>query len=143
MKNKISDKDLKDWKKFIESKDKVQNKDLNNNVKEKTLIEKTIDLHGHSLEEANQKIKGFIEESYLMNVSKIYIITGKGSRSKNKKDDPYQSLDLGILKHSIPEYIKNNTELMKKIKKIDFESINSPTLGSFHIILKKKKYDEG
>ncbi len=137
MKNKISDKDKKDWKKFIESKERVQNKDSYNYEEKKISIEKTIDLHGYSLDEANQKIKEFIEKSYLESVSKINIITGKGSRSKNK-NDPYQSSDLGILKHSIPDYIKNNIELMKKIKKIDFQSINSPNLGSFYIILKKK-----
>ncbi len=137
MKNKISDKDKKDWQKFIESKERVQNKDSYNNEEKKISIEKTIDLHGYSLDEANQKIKEFIEKSYLESVSKINIITGKGSRSKNK-NDPYQSSDLGILKHSIPDYIKNNIELMKKIKKIDFQSIKSPNLGSFYIILKKK-----
>jgi|TARA_B100001741_G_C16287309_1_gene475170 DNA-nicking Smr family endonuclease len=137
LKNKISDKDKKDWQKFIESKERVQNKDSYNNEEKKISIEKTIDLHGYSLDEANQKIKEFIEKSYLESVSKINIITGKGSRSKNK-NDPYQSSDLGILKHSIPDYIKNNIELMKKIKKIDFQSINSPNLGSFYIILKKK-----
>ncbi len=137
MKNKISDKDKKDWQKFIESKERVQNKDSYNNEEKKISIEKTIDLHGYSLDEANQKIKEFIEKSYLESVSKINIITGKGSRSKNK-NDPYQSSDLGILKYSIPDYIKNNIELMKKIKKIDFQSINSSNLGSFYIILKKK-----
>tara|TARA_B100000131_G_C18053897_1_gene587575 strand:+ start:813 stop:1226 length:414 start_codon:yes stop_codon:yes gene_type:complete len=137
LKNKISDKDKKDWQKFIESKERVQNKDSYNNEEKKISIEKTIDLHGYSLDEANQKIKEFIEKSYLESVSKINIITGKGSRSKNK-NDPYQSSDLGILKHSIPDYIKNNIELMKKIKKIDFQSIKSPNLGSFYIILKKK-----
>ena len=137
MKNKISDKDKKDWQKFIESKERVQNKDSYNNEEKKISIEKTIDLHGYSLDEANQKIKEFIEKSYLESVSKINIITGKGSRSKNK-NDPYQSSDLGILKHSIPDYIKNNIELMKKIKKIDFQSIKSPNLGNFYIILKKK-----
>ena len=56
-------------------------------------------------------------------------------RSKNI-NDPYQSSKLSILKYSIPEYIKNNSELMKKIIKIDFESVDSPSKGSFDIILK-------
>ena len=59
-------------------------------------------------------------------------------RSKNL-DDPYQSIDLSILKHSVPEYIKNNPELMKKIIKIDFEAVNSPSKGSFDIFLKTIK----
>ena len=59
-------------------------------------------------------------------------------RSKNI-NDPYQSSELSILKYSVPEYIKNNSELMKKIIKIDFESVNSPSKGNFDIILKSIK----
>ena len=66
------------------------------------------------------------------------MITGKGMRSKNL-DDPYQSKDLSILKYSVPEYIKNNSELMNKIIKIDFESVNSPSKGNFDIFLKTIK----
>ena len=66
------------------------------------------------------------------------MITGKGMRSKNL-DDPYQSKDLGILKYSVPEFIKNNPELMNKIIKIDFDSVNSPSKGNFDIFLKTIK----
>ena len=59
-------------------------------------------------------------------------------RSKNL-DDPYRSTDLSILKYSVPEFIKNNTELMKKVNKIDFESVNSPSKGNFNIYLKSIK----
>jgi len=38
----------------------------------------------------------------------------------------------------VPNFIKNNSELMKKIKMIDFDSVNSSSKGSFDIILKKK-----
>ena len=59
-------------------------------------------------------------------------------RSKNL-DDPYQAADLSILKHSVPEFIKNNSDLMKKIIKIDFEAVNSQSKGSFHVYLKSIK----
>ena len=59
-------------------------------------------------------------------------------RSKNL-EDPYQSKDLSILKYSVPEYVKNNSELMSKINKIDFESVDSPSKGSFYIFLKTIK----
>ena len=62
----------------------------------------------------------------------------KIKRSKNL-NDPYQSSDLSILKHSVPEFIKNNSELMKKIIKIDFDSVESPSKGSFDIFLKTIK----
>ena len=94
-------------------------------------------MHGYTLNDANKKIKDFIEDSYNKGVSKINIITGKGSRSK-VNDDPYQSANFGILKYSIPEFIKNDADLIKIIKEIDFDSINSENQGSFNITLKKK-----
>ena len=138
MTNKLSDKDKKDWENFVKSSEKVGNKDIEYIKKENQFVDKTIDLHGYTLEEANKKISEYIESCYLNNVNKINIITGKGLRSKNI-DDPYQSNDLSILKYSVPNFIKNNTELMDKIFKIDFDSVNSPLKGNFEIILKSKK----
>ena len=138
MTNKLSDKDKKDWENFVKSSEKVGNKDIEYIKKENQFVDKTIDLHGYTLEEANKKISEYIESCYLNNVNKINIITGKGLRSKNI-DDPYQSNDLSILKYSVPNFIKNNTELMDKIFKIDFDSVNSPLKGNFDIILKSKK----
>ena len=138
MTDKLSDKDKKDWENFVKGNEKVGNKDIEYIKKEKKFVEKTIDLHGYTLEEANKKISEYIESCYLNNVNKINIITGKGLRSKNI-DDPYQSNDLSILKYSVPNFIKNNTELMDKIFKIDFDSVNSPLKGNFDIILKSKK----
>ena len=135
MKKKISLKDKKDWEKFIKSSDKVENKDLNYETI-RNVNKKTIDLHGYTLNEANNKIKDFIDKSFLEGVNIINVITGKGSRSKNK-EDPYQSADLGILKYSVPEYIRNNKDLMKKVKSIDLKSIYDETKGNFNIILKK------
>tara|TARA_B100001121_G_scaffold236718_1_gene210382 strand:- start:23 stop:436 length:414 start_codon:yes stop_codon:yes gene_type:complete len=135
--NKLSDKDKKDWQEFLSSSEKLISKDVDQTVNYK-ILEKSIDLHGYTLDEANKEISKFIENCYLNRVKKINVITGKGMRSKNI-DDPYQSSDLSILKHSVPEYIKNNPELMKKIFKIDFDSVKSPSKGSFDIFLKTIK----
>jgi len=135
--NKLSDKDRKDWQNFLNSSDKLQNKDINYLPNKKVMV-RSIDLHGYTLEEANKEISNFIEKSFLNGVKKINVITGKGMRSKNI-DDPYQSSDLSILKYSVPEYIKNNSQLMKKIIKIDFDSANSPSKGNFNIFLKTIK----
>ena len=137
MTNKLSEKDKKDWQKFLDSSEKLQAKDIEQS-KSKNIFEMSIDLHGFTLEEANKEISEFIENCYSNKVKRINVITGKGMRSKNL-DDPYQSIDLSILKHSVPEYIKNNPELMKKIIKIDFEAVNSPSKGSFDIFLKTIK----
>ena len=137
MTNKLSDKDKKDWQKFLDSTDKLQNKDVDQ-LSNQIISERTIDLHGYTLEDANKKISEFIENCYANKVKKINVITGKGMRSKNL-DDPYQSKDLSILKHSVPEYIKNSPELMTKIINIDFDSVNSPSKGNFDIFLKTIK----
>ena len=138
MTKKLSDKDKKDWKRFLDSKEKLENKDKSYSEKKEVFSEKAIDLHGYTLDEANKKIFEYIENCYLNNIDKINIITGKGLRSKNI-NDPYQSNDLSILKYSVPNFIKNNNELMDKILKIDFDSVNSPSKGNFDIILKKNK----
>ena len=137
MTKKLSDKDKKDWRNFLESSEKLENKDKETLDHQNRIGEKVIDLHGFTLEEANQKVSEFIKDCYDQNVIKINIITGKGLRSKNL-DDPYQSKDLSILKHSVPNYIKENSQLMSKIIKIDQQAVDSPSKGNFEIYLKKK-----
>ena len=135
---KISDKDKKDWLNFINNKEKLDNKDFFKEKKNKIQLEKSIDLHGYTLDEANKTIHEFILSCYSSNVKKINVITGKGSRSKNK-DNPYQSESLGILKYSVPEYIKSKYELKKVIKDIKQSDIEDISKGSFDIFLKKFK----
>ena len=65
------------------------------------------------------------------------IITGKGLRSKVEQN-PYQSKDLGILKYSVPEFIKSNSELMKIIKKIE-DNTDNKNSGFFTLFLKIKE----
>ena len=135
---KISDKDKKDWQDFINSSDKLENKDQKIFKPASRYIEKSIDLHGYTLEEANQKMASYIEECFIKGVNKINVITGKGLRSKNL-NDPYQSNNLSILKHSVPNFIKSNDELMLKIISIDFVAVENPSVGNFEIFLRKKK----
>ena len=137
MKKKLSDKDKSDWQNFIENSENLENKDEKNLKSLNNLFEKTIDLHGYTLDGANKKIFEIIEYCFENGINKINIITGKGLRSK-KLDNPYQSNNLSILKYSVPDYIKNNTSLMNKILKIDLDAVNSPSKGNFDIILKKK-----
>jgi len=135
---RISDKDKKDWLNFINNKEKLDNKDFFEEKKNKIQVEKSIDLHGYTLEKANKIIYEFILSCYSNNVRKIKVITGKGSRSKNK-ENPYQSESLGILKYSVPEYIKSNYELNRVIKDIKETDIEDISKGSFDIFLKKFK----
>ena len=135
---KISDKDKQDWQNFLNSSDKLENKDQKNSISPKRHIKKSIDLHGYTLEEANQKMTSYIEECYANGVNKINVITGKGLRSKNL-NDPYQSNNLSILKFSVPDFIKGSDHLMSKIISIDFEAVENLSVGNFDIYLRKKK----
>ena len=137
MNDKISDKDRKDWEKFLSNKEKLPNKDINFFEKKKQIV-KSIDLHGCTLIEANKKIKSIINKSYLEGVNKLIVITGKGIHSKNESD-PFVSKDLSILKYSVPEFIKNNKDLMKKINEFKDADIKDGGQGAFYIYFKKIK----
>ena len=136
MNDKISDKDKQAWEFFLSSDEKLPNKDFKLD-KSKILKIKSIDLHGFTLQEANRTIEKFINNSYENKVSKIIVVTGKGLHSDVEKD-PYVSKDLSILKYSVPEFIENNTELMKKIFEIKDAEIEDGGSGAFYIFLKKK-----
>ena len=136
MNSKISDKDKKDWNNFLSSDEKLSDKDSFSNQKKKRR-EIVFDLHGFSLEDANKKIFNLINDAYNNEVGKITVVTGKGLHSQNDKD-PYVSKDLGILKNSVPDYIKNNVELMRLINEIRHADINDGGSGAFYIFLKKK-----
>ena len=132
MNYKISDKDIRDWNTFIKSEEKIPNKDLEKK-KINTLETKSIDLHGFSLEEANEFVETSINKSFKDGVRKLIIVTGKGLA------DPFVSKDLSILKYSVPEFIKNNETLMKKIIEIKEAEAKDGGSGAFYVYLKKIK----
>ena len=136
MNSKISEKDKKAWDEFLSNNQKLPDKD---NIQNKTIIKRTrsLDLHGKTLDEANTIIENFIKKSYEDKVQKLIIVTGKGLHSDNEKD-PYVSKDLGILKYPIPEFIRNNEDLMKMISKISEASVKDGGTGAFYIFLKKR-----
>ena len=134
--DKISDKDLSDWNNFIKKKEKLPSKDNEDfkNIRQKV---KLIDLHGYTLNDANKTIEDFIYKCHHQNIKKIIVITGKGIHSENKKN-PYLSSDLSILKYSVPEFIENNSNLMKIINEIKDAKLEDGGSGAFYIYLKKK-----
>ena len=135
MTDNISEKDKKDWENFLSKKEKLPNKDdkIDKKLSFKT---RSIDLHGYTLDKANKFIENFIIKSYQENINKLIVVTGKGIHSENEKD-PYVSKDLSILKYSVPEFIENNNELMKKIFEIKDAEIEDGGSGAFYILLKK------
>ena len=137
MNDNISNKDKKDWDKFINSNEKIPDKDFKNIEKKNTKI-RSIDLHGFTLDEANKTIENFINKAFSENINKLIIVTGKGLHSENEKD-PYVSKELGILKYSVPEFISNNASLMSMINEITDAKIKDGGAGAFYVYLKKNK----
>ena len=136
MNKKLSKKDLKDWKDFVKSKEKVipKENDINFSLR-KNSSTFVIDLHGFSLDQANKFVEKTIKECFEKQISKINIITGKGLRSKSV-EDPYKSSELSILRNSIPKFISSNNDLMKLVMRIENENQKNP--GSFDVYLRSK-----
>ena len=137
MNKKISNKDKEDWEDFLNSREKIPNKDSahKKNIKYEKI--KKIDLHGHTIEKANKTIEQFIQKCFNEYVTKIIVITGKGLRSKNI-ENPYLSKDLSILKYSVPEYIESNKNLTQLIIETSDAKIEDGGSGAFYIYLKNK-----
>ena len=132
---KITNKDKQDWDNFLSNDEILPDKD--SDQKEKLKRQNiSYDLHGYSLDDANKKVEELINYSYINGIRKLTIVTGKGIHSQNEKD-PYVSKDLGILKYSVPEYIKNNNHLMSMINEIKDANIDDGGSGAFYIFLKK------
>ena len=132
-------KDKKDWEDFIGQIEDIRPKEedeIYNNVKSDEI--KKLDLHGFSLNEANQKLEEFLIDSFNQGCRKILIITGKGSRSKIN-ENPYISREFGVLKNSIPEFIKNDKNLNEKIIKIVTADNKHGGNGAIYVFLKKNK----
>jgi len=129
--------DKKNWIAFTKQTDRIYNKD-NNLVKQNTEVDKIkkLDLHGFSLNEANKIVKKFINKSFKDGYKQLLIITGKGLRSK-VHNNPYLSEQLHVLKHSVPEFIKNDEDLFKKISRMVTADLKDGGEGAFYIFLKK------
>ena len=131
------DKDKQDWENFLNNKEKIPNKDSihKKNIRYEKI--KKIDLHGYTIEEANETVEQFIQKCFDESVTKIIVITGKGLRSKNV-ENPYLSKDLSILKYSVPEFIENNKSLTRLIIEVTDAKIEDGGSGAFYIYLKNK-----
>ena len=131
------DKNRQDWEIFLNNNEKIPNKDFVHKKKIRHEEIKKIDLHGYTIEEANEAVEQFIQKCFYEEVTKIIVITGKGLRSKNI-ENPYISKDLSILKYSVPEFIENNKNLTQVIIETTDAKIEDGGSGAFYVYLKNK-----
>ena len=132
-------KDKKDWFSFTKSLRKIYDKDAYY-IKQNTKTNKIqrLDLHGFSLNQANKVVKEFIIKSFENGHKKILIITGKGLRSK-VHNNPYLSKQMNVLKYSVPEFIRNEKDLLDKISRISKADLKDGGEGAFYIFFKTPK----
>ena len=135
-KKDLSKADKEAWERFTNHPSNIYDKE---NKNEGTNFRKgcfRYDLHGFSLEEANQKVKEIMITSVKKHYKEILLITGKGLHSTTEKDI-FVSKNLSKLKFSVPEFINNNDEINKNVLSISEAPIKDGGAGAILIKLKK------
>ena len=133
-KNHLSKQDKEDWKNFLEDTSKVPNKDQNQIIDNRDKKFR-FDLHGLTLDEANNKVREIILSCSKKNFKEILLITGKGLHSS--QDDVYKSSQLGKFRYSVPEFIKSNLEISQLILSVETPPQKDGGDGALLIKLKK------
>ncbi len=134
-KKEPNQEDTKAWEDYIKNPSDIYDKEKNtlNNIQRRERYK--FDLHGFTLDEANNKIKEIIEHCVKNKFKEILLVTGKGMHSTSD-EDTYISKKLGKLKYSVPEFIKNNSELNKLI--VSIYNADKKDGGEGAIIIKLK-----
>ena len=134
-KEDISDSDKKSWEDYIKNPKDVFDKDLKStkvNLKRKRY---KFDLHGYTLLDANSKIKEIIAFCQAKGFKEILLITGKGMHS-NTETNTYVSSQLSKLRYSIPDFIRSDEEISKKV--LSISSADADDGGEGALIIKLK-----
>ena len=131
----LSPEDKKNWEDYIKNPSDVFDKDKTNSINIEKKSRFRFDLHGFTLDQANEKVKEIILSCTEKKYKEILFITGKGKHSTNDKDI-YTSKDLGRLKFSVPEFINSDQELRAMIVSIQDAKIKDGGEGAIIIKLK-------
>ncbi len=134
-KKELNQENKKTWEDYIKNPSDIydKEKDISNNIQRRERYK--FDLHGFTLGEANNKVKEIIEHCVKNKFKEILLVTGKGMHSTSD-EDAYISKKLGKLKYSVPEFIKNNSELNKLI--VSIYNADKKDGGEGAIIIKLK-----
>ena len=135
-KKNLSKEDTSTWENYVKNPKDIFDKEKNSTENKETKFRFKFDLHGYSLNDANQKVKEIILYCSENRFKEILLITGKGMHSTND-EDVYISKELGKLKFSVPEYIESDQELRKLIISVRESEVKDG--GSGAIIIKLRK----
>ena len=134
-KKDLSEKDIKTWETYIENPSDVYDKDKNI-IKNRERKERfRFDLHGHTLNDANHKVREIIFACVKNKYKEILFITGKGLHSTSDSNT-YVSKDFSKLKYSVPDFIKSDDDLRKFVISISDAGIKDGGEGAILIKLR-------
>ena len=133
-KDNISKTDKEVWENYTKNPNNIFDKE---NIDSDPISNKRykFDLHGYTLDNANTKVRELIFFCLNKKYKEILLITGKGIHS-DSDSDIYASKNLSKLRHSIPDYIKNNSDLSDKIISLSAALPNEGGDGAILIKLK-------
>ena len=134
-KKDLSQEDRAVWDKFTKEPQDIYDKEQSEKKISSRKGRLRFDLHGFTLQEANEKVKEIIFSAVDNKYKEILLITGKGLHS-NTDTDAYVSKNLSKLKFSVPEFINNNNDINKYISSISEASIQDGGDGAILIKLK-------
>ena len=134
-KKDLSKQDIDTWETYIKNPSDLYDKDKNITQTKERKSRFKFDLHGYTLDEANQKVNEIIFSCSKSKYREILLITGKGLHSSSY-NDAFVSKNLSKLKYSVPEFIKNNKELSKLIFSISDADIKDGGEGAILVKLK-------
>ena len=134
-KKDLTKEDKEVWENFTKQPSNIYDKEQDNKKYNSRRVQFNYDLHGFTLEDANQKVKEIILSAVDNKYKEILLITGKGLHSTTD-DDAYVSKELSKLKFSVPEYINSNDELNKYVISITEAPIKDGGTGAILIKLK-------
>ena len=134
-KKELPKEEQKIWEDFIKSPSNIYDKERKDTFNKFKKERFKYDLHGFTLDDANNKVREIILKSIKKNIKEILLITGKGLHSTTD-NDAYVSKDLSKLKFSVPEFINNDNELNKYVVSISEAKIKDGGTGAILIKLK-------
>ena len=134
-KKDLSKKDRETWETYIKNPSDVYDKDKNNQNDPNRKVRFRFDLHGHTLDEANQIVRDVIFSCVKNRYKEILFITGKGLHSTSD-NDAYVSKDFSKLKYSVPDFIKSDEDLNKFV--ISISDADNKDGGEGAILIKLK-----
>ena len=98
-------------------------------------IERRLDLHGYTEDEAWEAVTNFIKNAYIDSLRCVLIVTGKG---RSHPEDEEIMPRRGILKEKVPQWL-NSRELRPLILSISYSQIKDGGEGALYVLLRRKR----